>query len=153
MDVLSAARGVASRFPGGIAGLAAAMGMSAKVLANKLNPHNDTHHLRLDEALEMSVIANDPAVLFAYAEQLGFVCMPATFGKHCEGSPLRALSGFMAAQGDVGEAINLALDDDRIDLSELADIEEAVLQSIRHSHGVLDAVRAAHKRGLSLARA
>ena len=43
----------------------------------------------------------------------------------CTTSPIVALSGLMAAHGDVGEAIGMALADGRIDCSELMDIEDA----------------------------
>ena len=77
MDPLAAARIICESKPHSIAAVAGMLGMSPKVLANKLNPHNDTHHLRLDEAVQISVATNDPAILFAFAERLGFVCMPA----------------------------------------------------------------------------
>ena len=147
MDPLAAARGICESKPLSIAAVAGLMGMSPKLLANKLNPHNDTHHLRLDEAVQMSIVTNNPAILFAFAERLGFLCMPALFGPGCATSPLVALSGLMAAHGDVGEAIGLAVADGRIDCAELMDIEDALLAGMGRLHQLALSVRAAHKRG------
>ena len=151
MDPLAAARGICESKPLSIAAVAGMMGMSPRVLANKLNPHNDTHHLRLDEAVQMSVATNNPAILFAFAERLGFLCMPALFGPGCTTSPIVALSGLMAAHGDVGEAIGLAVADGRIDCAELMDIEDALLSQMAKIHQLAQAVRAAHKRGMVVA--
>lgn len=147
MGPLAAARIICESKPHSIAAVASMLGMSPKVLANKLNPHNDTHHLRLDEAVQISVATNDPAILFAFAERLGFVCMPALFGPGCATSPILALSGLMAAHGDVGEAIGLAVADGRIDCAELADCEEALMRAMTKIGEMALAVRAAHKRG------
>lgn len=148
MNPNAAARALCDTEPLSIAAVAAMMGMSPKVLANKLNPHNDTHHLRLDEAVQMSVVTNSPAILFAFAERLGFVCMPAMFGAGCTTSPIVALSGLMAAHGDVGEAIGMAVADGRIDGAELMDIEDALLSQMAKIHQLAQSVRAAHKRGM-----
>lgn len=147
MDVTTAAYRLVHDHPGGAPALAPRLGMNGQVLSNKVNPNNATHHLRLDEAAQLSEITGNPVVLFALAEQLGFVCMPAMFSVSAAASPILALSGLISAHGDVGEAIALALSDGRIDLSELNDIEDAVLGNIEHLHGVLRAVRAAHKAG------
>lgn len=151
MDPLAAARGICESKPLSITAVAGMLGMPPKVLANKLNPHNETHHLRLDEAVQMSVVTNSPAILFAFAERLGFVCMPSMFGAGSTTSPIVALSGLMAAHGDVGEAIGLALADGRIDCSELMDIEDALLSQMAKIHQLAQSVRAAHKRGMVVA--
>jgi hypothetical protein len=54
----------------------------------------------------------------------------------------------MAAHGDVGEAIGLAVADGRIDNAELMDIEDALLSQMAKIHQLAQAVRAAHKRGM-----
>lgn len=148
MDINAAAYRLVHDYPGGAHALAARVGKRGQVLINEVNPHNAGHKFGLADAVDCSEVAANPVVLFAFAERLGFVCMPSMFSGQQDRSPIVALSGLISAHGDVGEAISLALDDGRIDGSELIDIQDAILGNIEHLHGVLRAVRAAHKKGL-----
>ncbi|EEG10283.1 phage regulatory CII family protein [Pseudogulbenkiania ferrooxidans] len=148
MDVKTAAYRMVHDFAGGTPALAELAGIGHQVLVNKVNPNNTTHHLRLDEAAQLSELTGNPVVLFALAERLGFVCMPAMFAERPDRSPILALSGLISAHGDVGEAVSMALEDGRIDSAELVDIEEAILSNIEHLHSVLRAVRVAHRKGV-----
>lgn len=147
MDVMAAAHRLVHACPGGATARGALIGKSGQVLINEVNPRNVTHKFGLLDAVNLSDAAGDPVVLFAFAQRMGYVCMPSRFTGRSAESPILALSGLISAHGDVGEAIALALSDGRIDLSELDDIEDAVLGNIEHLHGVLKAVRAAHKAG------
>lgn len=148
MDINAAAYRLVHGHKGGAKAVAALVGRSYQVVINEVNPTNTAHKFGLADAVECSEATGNPVVLFAFAERMGFVCMPARFGSQCGESPLLALSGLMAAHGDVGEAISLAIADGRIDVAELADIEDAVLHNIEDLHGVLRAVKSAHKRGV-----
>lgn len=77
MDVLDAAFLIAQETPGGVAALAARMGVSANTLQHKLNPNNNTHHLTLKEAVALQVVSGLPYVLYAMAAALDHVCLRA----------------------------------------------------------------------------
>lgn len=75
-DVFDAAYRVAHDFkPDGAVGLARRLGKNPGTFLNKLNPHQETHHLTLGEAVAMSVAAGDPRIAQAFAFELGGVFM------------------------------------------------------------------------------
>lgn len=83
MDVFEASYRVAHDFrPDGAVGLARRLGKNPGTLLNKLNPHQETHHLTLGEAVAMSVAAGDPRIAQAFAFELGgvFVKLPPRAG-------------------------------------------------------------------------
>lgn len=77
-DVNDAAYRIAHQFPGGVPALAQRMGMSRNTLAHKVSLTTDTHKLALAEAVHMQEVANRFDILYAMAESLNHVCMPAT---------------------------------------------------------------------------
>lgn len=77
MSVADAVYRTVQKYKGGAASLAPRMGTTANVLRNKVNPNNDTHHLRLDEAVEMMALSGDAQILHAMADELGYVVVPA----------------------------------------------------------------------------
>lgn len=95
MDVGDAAYLIAQHYPGGGAALAVRMGMNQGTLLNKLNPNIHTHHLTLKEAVNLQVAANNPSILYAMAQQLGYTCgkaLPAQDG----GDPVEAFMHLQA---------------------------------------------------------
>jgi hypothetical protein len=60
---------------GGTDALAVRMGTTGAMLRNKVNPHNTTHHLRLDEASRLMTLTNDHSILEALAHEHGYVCI------------------------------------------------------------------------------
>lgn len=77
MSVADAVYRTVQKYKGGAESLAPRMGTTANVLRNKVNPNNDTHHLRLDEAVEMMALSGDAQILHAMADELGYVVVPA----------------------------------------------------------------------------
>lgn len=108
MDVRDAAYLIAHHYPGGVAALAARMGVNPGVLQNKLNPNNDTHHLRLDESVLLQQVAGSPAILHAMAQQLGFTCVRATPAQD-GGDPVEAFMALAMAHADFTRAVADAL--------------------------------------------
>ncbi|QTW18197.1 phage regulatory CII family protein [Comamonas kerstersii] len=108
MDVRDAAYLIAHHYPGGVAALAARMGVNPGVLQNKLNPNNDTHHLRLDESVLLQQVAGNAAVLHAMAQQLGFTCVRATPAQD-GGDPVEAFMALAMAHADFTRAVADAL--------------------------------------------
>lgn len=108
MDVRDAAHLIGHHYPGGVAALAARMGMVPGVLQNKLNPNNDSHHLRLDESVLLQQVAGNPAILHAMAQQLGFTCVRATPAQD-GGDPVEAFMALAMAHADFTRAVADAL--------------------------------------------
>lgn len=77
MTPTDAALAVGHDYPGGCASLAPRMGMPVALLRAKLNPHDKRQHLTLAESTRMQMLSSDHRILFAMAEELGYMCMPA----------------------------------------------------------------------------
>ncbi|RYE43864.1 MAG: hypothetical protein EOP24_26690 [Hyphomicrobiales bacterium] len=76
-------------YPGGVAALAARMGVSANTLTHKANPNNTTHHLHPAELLALQYMSGNAAVLHAMAAALGYSVTRAT-PDQTGGNPLEA---------------------------------------------------------------
>lgn len=75
-DVLLVAYQMVHSFPGGVAAVADAVGMSKGTLTHKLNPTNFHHHLTLREALLIQKALGSAALLQSEAAFLGYSCGP-----------------------------------------------------------------------------
>lgn len=75
MNLADAVYKTVHEYPGGATAIAARMGMSSNMLSNKVNPNNETHHLRLDEANMLMSFTNDYRILHAQAETHSKVCI------------------------------------------------------------------------------
>lgn len=109
MDVCDAAYLIAHHYPGGVAALAARMGVNPGVLQNKLKPNNDTHHLRLDESVLLQQVAGNPAILHAMAQQLGYAAPVRVTPAQDGGDPVEAFMHVQMAQADFVRAVADAL--------------------------------------------
>lgn len=78
-------------YPGGVAALAARMGVPVTTLTHKANPSNTTHHMRPDELVTVQHFSGNAAVLVAMATTLGFTVTKAT-PDQSGGSPGAALA-------------------------------------------------------------
>lgn len=112
MDVLDAAFLIAQETPGGVAALAARMGVSANTLQHKLNPNNTTHHLTLKEAVALQVVSGLPYVLHAMAAQLDHTCLRAR-PDVAQGDAWEAFRFVQQAMGDFTAAAADALRPER----------------------------------------
>lgn len=95
-------------YPGGVAALAARMGVSANTLTHKANPNNDTHHMRPDELVAIQVFSGSYSVLHAMAAALGHSATPAA-ADQSDGDPVEAFMLEQRAQGEYSAAVADAL--------------------------------------------
>ena len=93
-------------YPGGVAALAARMGVSPNTLTHKVNPNNTTHHLHPRELVAMQHLSGDASVLHAMAAALGYTCTPSG-PDQAEGDPVEA---FMHMQCSFGELVRAIAD-------------------------------------------
>lgn len=96
-------------YPGGVAALAARMGLPVGTLTHKANPNNATHHMRPDELVAMQHFSGDAAVLMAMAAALGHTVTCAT-PDLSGGSPGVALVRLQAEFADLVRAVSDAVE-------------------------------------------
>ncbi len=77
-DVLFSAYSLGQRH--NISELARRLGKGATILANKLNPDCDTHHLTLGEAVAITELSDDNGILEAWAASRGAVLVDVPAG-------------------------------------------------------------------------
>lgn len=121
MNVIDSAHATVREYPGGSEALAPRMGMSGAVLRNKVNPHNTTHHLSLQEALTMMVLTHDHRVFHAMAAELGYTVTPVAHASDSVGAGdvLGLVLSGLSAEGDFAAAVRDALADAVITPNEL----------------------------------
>lgn len=147
MSVLDVAHSVVHDYPGGAEALAVRLGMAASTLRSQVNPNIPTHVLGLLSAVRISQLSGDFRMLFSFASECGFVCMPCD-GSISEVSPLMGLSSLMEAHGDVGAQVASALADGRVSASEMDAIEDAIAANVTRLHALAGALRTARRRGV-----
>jgi len=127
MDVFEAAYRVAHDFrPDGAVGLARRLGKNPGTLLNKLNPHQETHHLTLGEAVAMSIAAGDVRIAQAFAWEVGgvFVRLPQPAGA----SDLELLTLMLqrdVSGGRFAQMVEQCLEDGRISARDWQAIRDA----------------------------
>ncbi len=87
-------------YPGGVAALAARMGLPPGTLTHKANPNNTTHHMRPDELVAMQHFSGNFAVLQAMAAALGHAASPA-MPTQAGGDPAQSLVQLQVAFADL----------------------------------------------------
>lgn len=121
VDVVAAARLMAAQYPhGGCAGLAAATGITS--LSKKLDPHADTHHLRLDEAVLLQQVAGRADVLHAMADALGYACTPR--GEDRKASLIERIGSLSGEFGDLLKTVHASVADGVVTPNERRSIEQ-----------------------------
>lgn len=78
MSVADAIYHTVHNYPGGVAALAARMGVPAGTLTHKANPTNASHFMRPEELVALQHFSGNPAVLLAMAAALGYTVTRAT---------------------------------------------------------------------------
>lgn len=127
MDVFEAAYRVAHDFrPDGAVGLARNLGENPGTLLNKLNPHQETHHLTLGEAVAMSIASGDVRIAQAFAWEVGgaFVRLPPA----AAASDLELLTLMLQrdeAGGRFAQTVEQCLEDGRISARDWQAIRDA----------------------------
>ena len=104
LDLLDAIYHAAHSGPGGVAVLAARMGVPVGTLTHKANPNNTTHHLNPRELLALQELSGNAAVLHAMADRLGYTCTRAT-PDQSGGCPVDAFMRLQAAFADLVRAV------------------------------------------------
>lgn len=121
MSAKDAAYRLAHAYKGGVAALAARMGMNPHSLQNKVNP-NEPAHLYVEDAELMTALSEDPQIAQALAFACNHVCIPVA-----PGAARGALGPEIAAVGEefggLMRATQEAIRDERVTPRELAEYD------------------------------
>ncbi|MFQ2193337.1 phage regulatory CII family protein [Aeromonas jandaei] len=120
-DVLAAAYQLGQS--NNISDLARMLGKSPVVLANKLNPDCDSHHLNLGEAVAISELAGDNGILAAWAASRGLLLVARPDGAVCDDELVEQVLLAQSVFGKLMQAIHDARADGVIDKIEQRQIE------------------------------
>jgi hypothetical protein len=93
-------------------------GISLQVLLNKVNPNNDRNHLMLSESVAIQKAAADHRILFAEADELGYVCLPKP-DQNAAGSLVGAIAQTCVEFGDYMRQVDLATEDGEVTPNEM----------------------------------
>lgn len=105
LHVTAAAQSIAKGFHNGITGLANTMGKSPIILANKLNPNNETNVLSLEEAAQITELTHQPAIVDAMAALIGRTTVELPSSDLCIKELSRQFCHLAKECGDVGQEI------------------------------------------------
>lgn len=131
-DLDRAKRVLVHQYKGPFSDLAEAAGCSEKVLYNKTNPNNDTHHLTVDEAVKIQKFTKTDFVLQAEARALGYVCI--SLGDFANSSDVELLNIYTQLVTEFGQhahAVRSSLEDGVIELDEADQIALEFFDVIR----------------------
>lgn len=128
MTISHLAYRIAHEFKGGVVGLAALMGRGDKVLASKLNPNTQTHHLTIEE-LEMMIDFTDTN--YQLAQYFADKCNAVVFKlpdvlDHGDMNLLDSYMQIMKEMGDLAAEFQKAYADGSIDRKEFTRIANEV---------------------------
>lgn len=142
MNVLDAFNKTVHGFPGGAEVLAVRLGMSATILRNKANINHAANKPTLEEADRIMAITGDLSMLHALAHSHGHMCVKLEQDATASDMAiLELVTKFWGAQGEVGSEIHKALDDGRIDETEVERIERAMYNTHRALAEILARVK------------
>ncbi|TNH91111.1 transcriptional regulator [Aeromonas hydrophila] len=106
-----------------ISDLARKLGKSPVVLANKMNPDCDSHHLNLGEAVAVTELADDNRILEAWATGRGLMLVARPHGSVSDDELVEQVLLAQSVFGKLMQAIHDARIDGVIDLLEQGQIE------------------------------
>ncbi|WP_176314826.1 phage regulatory CII family protein [Burkholderia vietnamiensis] len=125
MNILDAAHSVALDYPGGCESLAPRLGMSAQVLRNKVNTNNETHHLTLKNAVDMTEKTDDDRILETWARERGYALVKIPSPENCsDGEIVELMAKTWETNGEIGKEIIRTFEDNRVERHEVVRIQE-----------------------------
>jgi len=140
VDVLVAAYQLGQRH--NISELARRLGKSPVVLANKLNPDCDTHHLTLGEAAAITELADDNGLVDAWALSRGKVLVDLPVGAVSDEDLVEQVLLAQSVFGQLMQAIRDARADGVIDRIEQTQIEQVGHEAAQQVIGLINSTGA-----------
>lgn len=144
MNVKDAAYHTVHDYPGGAEALAVRMGKkSGQMLINKVNPNNDSHHLRLDEAVAMMGVTGDYRIAEAMAGELGCVFAQLPAGEVTSKNMLGLILEATAKNGDICQTFHKAMADGYIDHHEEDELLKIISKLQSHLYKLSECIKKA----------
>jgi hypothetical protein len=141
LNILDTAHAVATEYEGGCESLAPRLGIGAQVLRNKVNPNTKTHHLTLDEAVRMSVLARDRRIVEAFARELGLVCIEIPEPENCaDADVIELMAKTWETNGDIGREVNAIFADGRVEQHEIPRLTTRAMKHVRTVLGLVSRI-------------
>lgn len=148
MDVLHAALNLVHNHPGGAQDLGPKIGKAGSTLSHEVNPQYPSAKLGLLDAVKLSVVSGNRAVLNAFAAECGCLALPLVQNAGGDEDTLKALAAMAHEFADLVAEASMAMADGHVSDNELARVEtEAgqMVQALQRVMSVLHASNAASK--------
>lgn len=129
MNVLDAAYALVHDYQGWAPALGPRVGLTGKMLSNKVCPTDAIHKLTLDEAVRISEMARNPAILHAFAERLGFVAIPTAEMADADDIG-HAIATVASEFGDYVRIVDAAVADGKVTPRELREAQAELVELI-----------------------
>lgn len=124
---------------GGAVKLAQLVGMNAGTLSNKVNPAMETHKLSVAESVAIQNTCNDFRILYAEANALRHICIPAPdFDLVSDVELLNAYTNLHSEIGELATAINDSLQDRHVTRTEFNRIQKEGTEAIQAYYQLLN---------------
>lgn len=123
-----------------VSDIARKLGVSPVVMANKLNPHQEFHKLSLGEAVAITEITNDNAIIEAWSHQRGGVFVKLPSGSSCDEELSDQLMKLSEVLGSALGEIRHAREDGIIDQVEFNRIKEKLMQTVNEALALKEVV-------------
>jgi hypothetical protein len=130
VNVQDAAYITGQEYPGGCLALGPRIGVSGAVLANKLNPNLNSHHLTVAEAMRIMMLSGDTRILHAMATELHHMAIP--LPTVAEEDVMHAMTKTIAEFGSYLKAVTASLEDGRVTKLELRHINKEMGDLMAH---------------------
>lgn len=143
MNVDVAAHLTVHNFPGGSESLAPRLGMTGAVLRNKVNANNRQNILSLSEAALLVEVSGDLGILHALASANN--CHVTPLAGRAGGSLVGLVLEHQTAEGTFASVLREAIADGEISDNEMRGIIEAIGNSQRVLHGLLQQLESLRK--------
>jgi hypothetical protein len=125
-----AAHATVHDYPGGSIALGPMMGISASFLRTAVNPHSRDHSLTIERACQLMSITNDPRILAAMADEIGYSIIKLPSFEISDSAVLESYTAMLAELGEFSGVFNQSLADNKINRKEFDRMREEMNQTI-----------------------
>ena len=142
-DIDQAKYDLVHQHPGGAVALAPLLRMNPGTLSNKVNPLMETHHLTVDEAVQIQLVRRDFRLFHAEARAFNHIAVPAPdLGNVADMELLSAWADWHADIGETTALIREVLSGGRIDRRQLAEIKREMFEDFQRELELLQRLEA-----------
>lgn len=142
-DIDQAMHDLVHTYPGGAPALAPLVRMNPGTLSNKVNPLMESHHLTVDEAVQIQLIRRDFCLFYAEGRLFNHACVPMPdLHNVADMELLSAWADWHADIGETGAMIKRVLEGGRITKCQLAEIKREMFEDFQRELELLQRLEA-----------